>query len=87
MDYRSYRLLSISHLFNLYHQDFDGGLIGQTVTTGLTMPSLASKVTWTVVPADSFPKGIGEVADAVAQERIWIAVTGTLPFLLIAALI
>ena len=35
-------------------------------------------MTWTVVTADNFPGGIGDIADAVVEEKIWIVVTGTL---------
>ncbi len=44
---------------------------------GLNAPNSVLGVTWTVLPADTFPGGIGEVADAVGQERTWIAVTST----------
>ncbi|KAF9484292.1 hypothetical protein BDN70DRAFT_989742 [Pholiota conissans] len=55
--------------------DFDGGLIGQTVSTALSAPSGVSKVTWTVVPASQFPGGAQEVGAAVLEEHTWAAVT------------
>lgn len=34
-------------------------------------------MTWTVVPASQFPGGVDEVANAVAQNQVWAALTGT----------
>lgn len=36
------------------------------------------QLSWFVVPASQFPGGVEEVADAVAQNRVWVAVTSTL---------
>lgn len=39
------------------------------------MPNPFSKVTWTIIPANQFPGGAGEVSQAVSEHKVWIAVT------------
>ncbi|TFK37433.1 hypothetical protein BDQ12DRAFT_685318 [Crucibulum laeve] len=53
--------------------DFDGGLIGQAITTNL--PSHGGKISWTVVSADRFPEGISQLANAVVEDETWVAVS------------
>lgn len=48
------------------------------MVAGLNAPSSDLGVAWTVIPAGTFPGGVGEVAEAVGQERTWIAVTSTI---------
>jgi len=55
--------------------DFDGGEVGQAVVQGLTSPSASSKVTWAPVNASEFPGGLGQVRDALIQQKTWAAVT------------
>ncbi|KAJ2917965.1 hypothetical protein MD484_g2461, partial [Candolleomyces efflorescens] len=56
--------------------DFDGGLIGQTVSQALgSNQGGQSRVTWTVIPAANFPGGPQELSDAVRDEHIWTAVS------------
>jgi hypothetical protein len=57
------------------HQDFDGGLIGQSVTTGLMAPNPHSRITWSVVSSDRFPGGLDDVIKAVREQKTWMAVT------------
>ncbi|GLB45512.1 putative protein of unknown function (DUF3533) [Lyophyllum shimeji] len=56
--------------------DFDGGLVGQTVVQALTSQqvSQAGKVTWSAVPASQFPSGLGQLGEAVLEERTWVAI-------------
>ncbi|KAG5640129.1 hypothetical protein DXG03_001009 [Asterophora parasitica] len=53
--------------------DFDGGLVGQTVTRALSS-SHAGKVTWTPVSADRFRDGLNELATDVREQRTWVAI-------------
>jgi len=54
--------------------DFDGGRIGQTIMRDLG--SLSSPaLSWKVHPASDFPNGASDLADAVVEERCWIAVS------------
>ncbi|KAJ2923986.1 hypothetical protein H1R20_g13109, partial [Candolleomyces eurysporus] len=56
--------------------DFDGGLIGQTVSQALgSNQGGQSRVTWTVIPATDFPGGPQQLSDAVRDEHIWTAVS------------
>lgn len=55
--------------------DFDGGIVGQAVITGLAAPNPFSLVNWSVMPASQFPGGVNEVANNVAEEKTWVAVT------------
>ncbi|KAJ3570610.1 hypothetical protein NP233_g4289 [Leucocoprinus birnbaumii] len=55
--------------------DFDGGVVGQAVTTGLSAPNPLSFVTWSVMPASQFPGGVDEVVNQVLDYKTWIAVT------------
>jgi hypothetical protein len=54
--------------------------VGQAVVRGLISPSGFSRVTWTPVNASEFPGGLSQVADALIQQKTWVAVTSTLPF-------
>jgi hypothetical protein len=53
-------------------QDFDNSFIGQSVIQGL-VPA-GGTITWTVVPAANFPNGVAGLANAVVEERCWVAV-------------
>ena len=61
-------------------QDFDGGLIGNTVEQALTAqypPSLGlSKINWQIIPPSRFPGGVEDLAGAVLDEKVWVAVSG-----------
>jgi hypothetical protein len=61
-------------------QDFDNGLIGETITNALTTPSPFSKVTWNVVSASQFPGGPAQLANAVIEQKVWAAVAGAFNF-------
>ncbi|KAH8830295.1 hypothetical protein DL96DRAFT_1668205 [Flagelloscypha sp. PMI_526] len=55
--------------------DFDGGLIGQTVTKALTGPAGAvGKVTWTVRSASEFANGASDLSQMVSDEKVWVAI-------------
>ncbi|KAF8073458.1 hypothetical protein FPV67DRAFT_1736907, partial [Lyophyllum atratum] len=62
--------------------DFDGGLVGQTVVQALTSQQVSQmgKVTWTAIPASQFQNGLGELGDAVVEEKTWAAVATSQPF-------
>lgn len=71
--------LSYANIFSSYYtpnaiQDFDEGLVGQTVTRGLTT-STSSSITWTAVNTSQFSGDPSQVGDAVIQEKTWVAVT------------
>ncbi|KAL1751377.1 hypothetical protein FB107DRAFT_278701 [Schizophyllum commune] len=56
--------------------DFDGGRIGSTVSEALVKSSASgSKVHWIPRSASEFPNGDSDVADAILDEKAWIAVT------------
>ena len=77
----SYVNLFFGRILTSYIQDFDRGLVGQTVVQGLTSPAGLSQVTWTVVNASEFPEGPSQVRHALIQQRTWVAVISTLLFL------
>lgn len=64
-------------LTGIIYQDFDGGLVGQTVSEALTSNQFQgfSKVTWEVVPASRFSGGPDELANAIRHEDAWTAVS------------
>lgn len=65
----------------LIMQDFDGGIVGQTVTqVFLDNTGLPTQLSWFVVPASQFPGGVEEVSDAIAQNKAWAAVTSASTF-------
>jgi hypothetical protein len=55
-------------------QDFDGGVVGQTVVNGLTATSSPSEVKWQVVNASDFPGGTIQLSNAVVEQKTWVAV-------------
>ncbi|KAJ7073742.1 hypothetical protein C8F01DRAFT_1075468 [Mycena amicta] len=56
--------------------DFDGGLVGQTVSHALSsIVPTSGGVSWTVVPASRFPGGLAELENAIVDEKTWYAVT------------
>ena len=56
-------------------QDFDGGSIGQTVVEAFqNNTGLPSQLTWQVIDASQF-SNVDEVAAAVVDEQVWVAVT------------
>ncbi|KAF5345082.1 hypothetical protein D9756_011160 [Leucocoprinus leucothites] len=55
--------------------DFDGGMVGKAVVSGLTTTNPSSKVSWTVLSADQFPNGVSQVASDVSEHKAWITVT------------
>ncbi len=63
------------YTLNMPLQDFDGGLIGSTVTQAyLNATGSQEQVSWAVVSPDNFPNGESGVIDAVLNERCWVAV-------------
>ncbi|EIW83216.1 hypothetical protein CONPUDRAFT_101913 [Coniophora puteana RWD-64-598 SS2] len=54
--------------------DFDGGEIGQTVTSMYRNISGISQLTWHILDAEQFPGGPAQVGDAVVDEQFWIGV-------------
>ncbi|KAJ7167927.1 hypothetical protein C8R46DRAFT_951059 [Mycena filopes] len=55
--------------------DFDGGVVGQSVSTTLSrLDSGTGGIVWHVIPASQFPQGIAQLEHAVVQEKIWYAV-------------
>ncbi|PAV18859.1 response to drug-related protein [Pyrrhoderma noxium] len=55
--------------------DFDGGSIGQTVVEAFqNNTGLPSQLTWQVIDASQF-SNVDEVAAAVVDEQVWVAVT------------
>ncbi|KAL0954143.1 hypothetical protein HGRIS_005282 [Hohenbuehelia grisea] len=64
------------HISNLkgWIVDFDGGIIGETVVETFTgLRGEPMKITWEVHPASSFPDGPSDVANAVINEKCWVA--------------
>lgn len=57
-------------------QDFDGGLVGSTLSQALSQSSSLSKVSWEVKPASMFPRGVVDVVEAVRNQETWVALTG-----------
>jgi hypothetical protein len=55
-------------------QDFDGGVVGQTVVNGLTTAPNPTRVTWKAVNASEFPGGATQLVDAVLDYRTWVAI-------------
>ncbi|KAJ6480684.1 hypothetical protein C8R47DRAFT_596020 [Mycena vitilis] len=56
--------------------DFDGGSVGQAISTALSgLDPGTNGVSWEVVPASQFPGGISQLEDAIVQEKTWYAVT------------
>lgn len=62
-------------------QDFDGDRIGQAVlrdVAGLSSPALY----WKVLPGSDFPDGVIDLANAVVEERCWVAISSGLHILI-----
>lgn len=59
-------------------KDFDGGLIGSTISQALTPSSSLSKISWEVKPASLFPRGVVDVKQAIYDEETWVVVTSEL---------
>ncbi|KAG5636445.1 hypothetical protein H0H81_008035 [Sphagnurus paluster] len=58
--------------------DFDGGLIGQTVSQVLTSPEVSrmSKVTWTVISPSQFAS-LSDLTGALVEQKAWAAIAST----------
>jgi hypothetical protein len=59
-------------------QDFDGGLISQGVQQALTQlpPNLGlSAIKWEIISNSRFPGGVEDLANAVLDEKVWVAVS------------
>ncbi|KAJ7761796.1 hypothetical protein B0H16DRAFT_1530565 [Mycena metata] len=55
--------------------DFDGGVVGQSVSASLSdLNSGRGGIAWHVVPATQFPQGITQLQRAVVLEKTWYAV-------------
>ncbi|KAK7038028.1 DUF3533 domain-containing protein [Favolaschia claudopus] len=55
--------------------DFDGGDVGQAVSSALSnISSGTNGVSWKVVPAGNFPGGVSQLRDAIVQEKTWYAI-------------
>lgn len=67
----------------LMSQDFDGGLIGSTITQAyLNNTGQKEQISWYVVPPSEFPNGESDIADAIVNERAWAAITSVYLLLL-----
>ncbi|KAK6967143.1 DUF3533 domain-containing protein [Favolaschia claudopus] len=56
--------------------DFDGGVVGQAVSSALSnIPAATKGVKWSVVPASQFSGGPVQVQNEIVQEKTWYAVT------------
>ena len=56
-------------------QDFDGDRIGSTVSDALVQSSAGgSKINWIPRSASEFRNGDSDIADAILNEKAWIAV-------------
>ncbi|KAF8181216.1 hypothetical protein K438DRAFT_1976312 [Mycena galopus ATCC 62051] len=56
--------------------DFDGGVVGEAVSSALSSINPGtSGIAWQVVPASDFTGGIAQLQDAIVQEKAWYAVT------------
>ncbi|KAJ7056162.1 hypothetical protein C8F01DRAFT_1156993 [Mycena amicta] len=52
--------------------DFDGGVIGQSISSALTaIDPGRNGISWTIVPASDFAGGISDLSSAVVQEKTW----------------
>ncbi|KAI0343451.1 hypothetical protein BDW22DRAFT_1355893 [Trametopsis cervina] len=72
----NWRVFQGIHNLNGWIVDFDGGEIGSTVTQAyLNNTGAQEQITWRVIPATQFPNGEADVAQAVLDEKCWIAVT------------
>ena len=59
-----------------FPQDFDGGPIGSAVIQAyMNNTGQQEQLTWSVVPASSFPNGEADVAKAVVDNHAWAIVT------------
>ncbi|KAG5636442.1 hypothetical protein H0H81_008032 [Sphagnurus paluster] len=56
--------------------DFDGGLVGQTVSQALTSQQVSQqgKVTWTAVSPSRFPNGVIDLSNDVVEQHVWTAI-------------
>ncbi|PSR77366.1 hypothetical protein PHLCEN_2v7931 [Hermanssonia centrifuga] len=71
----NWRVYQGIHNMNGWIVDFDGGLIGSTVTQAyLNATGSQEQVSWAVVSPNNFPNGESGVIDAVLNERCWVAV-------------
>ncbi|KAH8119235.1 hypothetical protein DFH11DRAFT_1563712 [Phellopilus nigrolimitatus] len=67
---------SYTHNLNGWIVDFDGGPIGQTVTQAfLNATGRPEQMSWKAVDASQFANGVDDVAQAVVDEKAWVAVT------------
>ncbi|KAJ7174352.1 hypothetical protein C8R46DRAFT_892399 [Mycena filopes] len=56
--------------------DFDGGAVGQAVSTSLSaMNAGTNGISWAVVSASQFSEGISQLRNAIVQEKTWYGVT------------
>ncbi|TEB38305.1 hypothetical protein FA13DRAFT_1786108 [Coprinellus micaceus] len=68
-----------SHNLKGWVVDFDGGLVGQSVSQALGSNQGSGKVTWEVIPASRFPGGIEDLAQALRHEDSWTAISNLQP--------
>ncbi|KAG5726670.1 Nitrosoguanidine resistance protein SNG1, partial [Termitomyces sp. T112] len=55
--------------------DFDGGPVGQAITTQMVSASSQTKLTLAVMPSNNFPGGPNGLARSVVEQHTWVAVT------------
>ncbi|KIL66622.1 hypothetical protein M378DRAFT_123787 [Amanita muscaria Koide BX008] len=55
--------------------DFDGGMIGVSVTSVITTWQGSSSIAWTVVPAEQFAGGSVDLAHSILKQHTWIAIS------------
>ncbi|KIP08990.1 hypothetical protein PHLGIDRAFT_87282 [Phlebiopsis gigantea 11061_1 CR5-6] len=63
------------HNLNGWIIDFDGGIVGATVTQAyLNNTGQKTQIDWYTVPASMFPNGEADITDAIVNEKAWAAV-------------
>jgi hypothetical protein len=61
-------------------QDFDGGEVGQFVSSAVVASGGApTALTWNVVSTDLFPNGVSDLEDAIVQEKAWTIIASASP--------
>lgn len=62
-------------------KDFDGGLVGESVSRALVSAQGDSRITWTVQSPERFGGLEENLMKSVAHEDIWVAVASAYPLL------
>lgn len=65
------------------YQDFDGGIIGATITQAyLNNTGQKSQIDWYTVPSSDFPNGESDLEKAIVDERYWAVIASEPPGIL-----